>query len=201
MKCLDAQLVFVPGLMYEHLEHNDLFVSDLLDLEKLIETFGLETVASYVSLGHLYNPESPKNLLSPLIDSFQSFDWSAEPMSVLRDKQPEVAIRLQRTIDGLVLQAKPVSDQFVTGSPTLNSNDMDKDVAVPMQLYVPEIFLIKGHTYGVRLNAVAVEAEAEVNTTLADTFIAVLNQLSKFFNIKQIASTAVFQAHVKTAML
>lgn len=202
MKSLEAQLVLVPGLLLQHLEGKDAFVSDLLDLEKMVELFGIETTASFVSLGRLYNPESSQNLLAPVLQSFQTFDWMAEPMTVLRDKNPDLAIQLTRVVDGQILQGKKVSDQFMFGALPYNSNVMDKDIAVPKQLYVPEIFLIKGHTYGVRLNAVTCEAdEAEMPSVLADTLVSIVNQLSKFFNIREVAQTALFKEHVKTAML
>lgn len=202
MKSLEAQLVLVPGLLLQHLEGKDAFVSDLLDLEKMVELFGIETTASFVSLGRLYNPESSQNLLAPVLQSFQTFDWMAEPMTVLRDKNPDLAIQLTRVVDGQILQGKKVSDQFMFGALPYNSNVMDNDIAVPKQLYVPEIFLIKGHTYGVRLNAVTCEAdEAEMPSVLADTLVSIVNQLSKFFNIREVAQTALFKEHVKTAML
>lgn len=202
MKCLEAQLVLVPAMVLQHLEGKDAFVSDLLDLEKMVELFGLETTASFVSLGRLYNPESSKKLLEPLFASFQIFDWNAEPMSILRDKNPELAVRLTRVVDGLLMQGTSPSQQFVFGATPHNSNVMDKDVAVPKQLYVPEIFPIKGHTYGVRFNAVAVAAdEAGETSSLAASLVAVVNQLGKFFSITQVASTALFKEHVKTAML
>lgn len=202
MKSLEAQLVLVPGLLLQHLEGKDAFVSDLLDLEKMVELFGLETTASFISLGRLYNSKSSKNLLGPVLQSFQTFDWMAEPMTVLRDKNPELAIRLTKVVDGQILQGKEVSDQFILGALPYSSNVMDKDIAVPKQLYVPEIFLIKGHTYGVRLNAVTCEAdEADMPSFIADTLVSLVNQLGKFFNVREIASTALFKEHVKTAML
>ena len=202
MKCLEAQLVLVPGMVLQHLEGKNAFVSDLLDLEKMVELFGLETTASFISLGRLYNPESSKNLLEPLFKSFQVFDWNAEPMSVLRDKNPELAITLTKIVDGQIVTGKSPSQQFVVGAAPYNSNVMDKDVAVPKQLYVPEIFLIKGHTYGVRFNAVAVAAdEAGETSSLAASLVAVVNQLGKFFSIREVAQTCIFQEHVKTAML
>lgn len=202
MKSLEAQLVLVPGLLLQHLEGKDAFVSDLLNLEKIVELFGIETTASFISLGRLYNSESSKNLLGPVLQSFQTFDWMAEPMTLLRDSNPELAVRLTKAVDGQILVGKQVSDQFMLGAQPYSSNVMDKDIAVPKQLYVPEIFLIKGHTYGVRLNAVTCEAdEADMTSVVADALVSLVNQLGKFFSMKDIAGTALFKEHVKSLML
>lgn len=198
MNCLEAQLVFAPNLLLQHLESMNKPVSDLLDLEKLIDYFGIETVASFVNLNGLYNPKDSEKILSTYMDSLQSFDWMGSPMHNLRNKNPELALQLTRLIEGQKLQAKPVNDDFVYGVQHSLFNDMNENNTDPVQLYVPEIFVILGRVYGVRLKAITGTIDdSQRETVQRNALVATIGQLGKVFDIKLIAKTEVFKTFIR----
>lgn len=202
MKYLEAQLVFVPNLLLQHLDGMNKPISDLLDLEKMIQSFGIETVASFVNLSDLYNRKDSENLLNTCIASFQSFDWFGAPMHKLRQENPELALQLTRLIEGQKLSGKEISEDFVYGVKHSLFNDMDENTADPVQLYVPEIFVILGRVYGVRLKAVTGNLEdGQRETVYRNALVATIGQLSKVFDIKLVAKTEMFKTFISASKM